>query len=267
MIYGPHPAAHGFVADRSIITNARNHLGRRFVLNVDLKDFFPGITRKRIYARLRAEPYGFHSRVANLIAALATNRFGRLPQGSPSSPIIANIVAAGLDADLANLCGSLGCRYTRYVDDITVSTSRSEFPPDVARYPNASGTSQVVIGDRMSQIISDHGFRINYSKCRLQNHWTRQMCTGLVVNSSRAPSPPRYYIRRLRSLVDHWKKHGWQHAAEILQSKDNRKRLESRKELLDHVVGRIHYIEAVRGDGDRISERLLSTVRSLPSGY
>ena len=100
-VYGPHPAVHGFRSKRSIVTNARNHLGRSYVLNVDIADFFPTITRKRIYGRLIAAPYSLNEKVANLIAALSTNFFEQLPQGSPSSPIIANILTAELDNDLA----------------------------------------------------------------------------------------------------------------------------------------------------------------------
>ena len=188
-IYGPHPAVHGFLSDRSIVTNAQNHVRSRYILNVDLADFFSSITKKRIYGRLVSAPYSLSKRVANLIAALSTNVYSRLPQGSPSSPVLANIVASGLDSDLANLCGSLGCWYTRYADDITISTSRREMPRQLARYPNARGTGQVVIGDRLLDVIERHGFRINDRKSRLQSYWTRQLCTGLVVNGDRI-SPP-----------------------------------------------------------------------------
>lgn len=265
-IYGPHPAVHGFRSERSILTNAQQHLGRRYVLNIDLEDFFPSVTRKRIFGRLVAEPYSFNPKVANLIAALSTNVYSRLPQGSPSSPVIANIVAAGLDTALARICGSLGCWYTRYADDITISTSRDQLPPSLARYPKARGTGQVVIGDGLVAAIENNGFRINARKSRLQSHWTRQMCTGLVVNGDRV-SPPRSYIRRLRSLVDHWRKNGWQEAAEVLHSKDNRPLIHDRQDLANHVNGRIAYLRMVRGQNDRVSDRLAQIVISLPPGH
>ncbi len=261
-IYGPHPGAHGFVIQRSILTNARNHTGRRYILNVDLADFFPSITRKRIYGRLVAAPYSLDQKVANLIAALSTDVYSRLPQGSPSSPVLANIVASELDSDLAKLCGSLGCWYTRYADDITIST-RGEMPPQLARYPNALGTGQVVIGDRLLDVIQRHGFRINDRKSRLQSYWTRQLCTGLVVNSDRI-SPPRSYIRRLRSLIDHWQKNGWQDAAQVLHSRENRPLFADRQALMNHVTGRIGYLKMVRGQNDPVSQRLDRIVACLP---
>ena len=64
-IYGPHPAVHGFRTGRSIVTNAQRHAGSCYVLNVDLADFFPSITRKRIFGRLVAPPYHFSEKVAN----------------------------------------------------------------------------------------------------------------------------------------------------------------------------------------------------------
>ena len=265
-VYGPHPAVHGFRSQRSIITNAQNHIGRQFVLNIDLEDFFPRISRKRIYGRLVALPYAFDSDVANLIAALATNAYSRLPQGSPCSPVLANMVAAELDSDLAKLCGSLHCRYTRYADDITISTSRSTLSPDLARYPNALDTGQVIIGDRLRDVIERHNFRINDRKCRLQSNWTRQVCTGLVVNSQRI-TPPRKYIRRLRALIDHWNRNGWQSAAQGLHAKENRPLFSDRQRFKSHVLGRIAYLRMVRGSDDPISERLERIVANIPANH
>jgi RNA-directed DNA polymerase len=265
-LYGPHPAVHGFLADRSIVTNAKCHLGRRYVLNIDLADFFPSITRKRIYGRLVAEPYGLDKKVANLIAALSTNRYARLPQGSPSSPVIANMVTAQLDADLAELCGQLRCRYTRYADDMTISTARGEMSPDLARYPNAQGTGQVIIGDRLTAAIERNGFRINHRKSRLYSHSTRQICTGLVVNGEN-PSPHREYMRHLRSLVDHWRRNGWRDAAQVLHEKENRRLLEDRQKLVNHVNGRINFVKMVRGEHDQICDRLERIIASFPEDH
>ena len=265
-VYGPHPAAHGFLSNRSIVTNAQNHLARRYVLNIDLADFFPSITQQRIFGRLVAAPYSFDSKVANLIASLSTNVYSRLPQGSPSSPVIANIVAAELDAEIAKLCGPLGCWYTRYADDITISTSRAKLSPEIARYPTASGTGQVIIGDKLANIIERNGFRLNDRKSRLQSYWTRQMCTGLVVNGDYV-SLPRSYIRRLRSLIHHWQKEGWQDAAQGLHQKENRPLIEGRQGLVNHVKGRISYLRMVRGQNDPMSQRLDQIVMSIPDGH
>lgn len=262
-IYGPHPAVHGFLPKHSIVCNAKQHVERKFVLNIDIADFFPSITRKRIYGRLVSPPYSFHSNIANIIGSLATNAYWVLPQGSPSSPVIANMITAGLDRDIANLCGMYRCWYSRYADDITISTSRRQMPPDLARYPNALGTGQVIIGDRLTHLIEYHGFEINHQKSRLQSHWTRQLCTGLVVNTSKL-SPPKSYIRRLRSLIDHWQRRGWQHAAMLLHEKERRPLFGSRQELMNHAIGRINYLGMVRGNDDAVMQRLKQSIGALP---
>ena len=265
-VYGPHPAVHGFVPHRSVATNARAHVGQRYVLNVDLADYFPSITRKRIFGRLTSEPYAFQTPVASAIASLSTNFFAQLPQGSPSSPVIANLITAGMDADLAELCGRLRCRFTRYADDISISTSRGEMPPQIARYPNARGTGQVVIGDALAGVIGRHGFQINHQKSRLQSYWTRQMCTGLVVNGDR-PSIRRPYIRHLRALIDHWQKRGWQDAAQVLHLKENRPLIESRETFVNYVMGKIGYLKMVRGQDDAVFQRLDRIIKAIPNGY
>ena len=265
-IYGPHPAVHGFVAKKSIVTNAQGHLGRRYVLNIDLADFFPSITQKRIYGRLISEPYSLNPIVANIVASLATNAYSQLPQGSPSSPVIANMIAAELDTKIAKLCGPLGCWYTRYADDITISTSRNEMSPHIARYPNALGTGQVIVGDRLAAIIKEQGFEINDRKSRLQSYWTRQMCTGLVVNGDKV-SIPRPFMRHLRSLIYHWRNGGWQDAISFLHAKENRTNIDTREKLVSHVIGKINYMKSVRGQDDYICQRFSNTVKSIPENH
>ena len=265
-VYGPHPAVHGFREGRSIVTNAREHLGSKFLLNIDLEDFFYSITRKRVFGRLTAAPYYLNPRVANAIASLTTNAYSRLPQGSPTSPVVANIVAAGLDDELAKLSGTLACWYTRYADDISISTTRNQFPPGLARYPNARGTGQVVLGDALVDLVERHDFKVNESKTRLQSYWTRQSCTGLVVNGPRL-TPPRRYIRRLRSLVHHWQRNGWADAARVLHEKENRVLFSSREELTSHVIGRLSYLKMVRGPADIVCKHFQNVVDSIPVGH
>ena len=204
--------------------------------------------------------------VANLIASLATNSYQRLPQGSPSSPVIANIVAAGMDADIAKLCGPLGCRYTRYADDIAISKLRGEMPPSIARYPNALGTGQVIIGDRLARVIHNHGFKINDQKSRLQSYGMRQMCTGLIVNSDK-PSPRRRYIRRLRTLVHHWQKKGWEDAVFVFNRYEKRRSIKVREQLVNHVKGKIAYLKMVRGLDDPVVKRIELIFDSIPQDY
>ena len=261
-IGGESGAVHGFVKGKSIVTNASNHAARNYVLNLDLEDFFPSITRERIYGRLRRGPYILEPKIAHLIASLATDSESRLPQGSPSSPTIANAVASRLDSDMIRLCRSYGCWYTRYADDITISTSRNRLAWQIARYPSTRGTIPVVLGDALVDVIEDNGFRVNHTKTRLQYKSSRQMCTGLIVNTDRV-SPPRKYIRKTRSTLHHWSVGGWNEAGGVVTSKENRRRFDDRLAFTNHVKGKINYIGMARGFQDAVFKRLREVIGLL----
>src|SRR5262245_52381812 len=117
-LYRPRNPVHGFVAKRSVKTNALAHLHRRFVVNIDLKDFFPTISQKRVKGMLLS--LGIDARVAEIIARICCNN-GHLPQGAPSSPVLSNMICFRLDKNLMGLAKEARCIYTRYADDITLS--------------------------------------------------------------------------------------------------------------------------------------------------
>lgn len=202
-----HDASHGFRTKRSIVSNALPHAGKRVVINMDLKDFFPTITYARVKGMFVA--FGYPEKVAMPLALLCTDaerdkveidgrtwsvaREGRrLPQGAPSSPAIANIIANRLDKRLAGAAKKLGFTYTRYADDMT-------FSGDAA--PGTSAINRMIWQAR--QIAEAEGFTVNDKKTRVMGSGTRQDVTGLVVNTR--PAVPRGERRRFRA---------WLHAAE-----------------------------------------------------
>src|SRR6266851_479245 len=95
LIYQPRPCAQGFILGRSILSNASLHTSKRFVLNIDLADFFPSINVARIRGLFMAPPYGLDPNVATVIAQLCTYD-DTLPQGAPTSPIISNMICSRL---------------------------------------------------------------------------------------------------------------------------------------------------------------------------
>jgi len=113
-----HPAAHGFERGRSIVTNARPHVGRRVVIKLDIVDFFPATTAARIDAYFRR--IGWDAAAAALLTRLTTHE-GGLPQGAPTSPRLANLVNFAFDARLARRVAHRKGAYTRYADDLTIS--------------------------------------------------------------------------------------------------------------------------------------------------
>ena len=131
LVYKPRPAAQGFVQGRSIVSNALRHVGKSYVLNIDLKDFFPSIHFGRVRGLFMAQPYGVGAPASRFLAQLCCSQ-GKLPQGAPTSPIVSNMICSKLDGDLQKLAKKYRCTYTRYADDITFSTTAKEFPEDLA---------------------------------------------------------------------------------------------------------------------------------------
>jgi RNA-directed DNA polymerase len=78
--YQPKHSTHGFVRERSILTNTRVHVGAGVILNIDLKDFFPSIHIGRVIGRLRARPFECPKKGATILAQLCCHD-GSLPQG------------------------------------------------------------------------------------------------------------------------------------------------------------------------------------------
>jgi len=173
--------SHGFRRGRSIYTNAYEHRHKRFVLNLDLADFFPSINFGRVRGFfIKSVDFKLNPAVATAIAQIACFE-NSLPQGSPCSPVIADLVAGALDARLVKLAKSARCTYTRYADDITFSTNKKLFPLDIA-YQNSLSLSEWHLSEKLASRINGAGFSINVPKTRMQGRHTRQLVTGLTVN-------------------------------------------------------------------------------------
>jgi RNA-directed DNA polymerase len=191
--------AHGFKRKRSIITNASEHRGRRYVFNIDLEDFFPSINFGRVRGYfIRDKNFALNEVVATVIAQLACHE-NSLPQGSPCSPVISNLVAHVLDMHLVGLASSAGCTYSRYADDLTFSTNKNIFPARVAE--SVEGEPHLwQPGRELQRLIKHSGFRINPAKTHMQYRASRQTVTGLVVN--RRINVRQEYRHTVRAMVN-----------------------------------------------------------------
>lgn len=176
------PFIQGFVREKSIVTNARLHRNKRWVLNIDIEDFFGSINFGRVRGIFIADKaFKLDPAVATLIAQISCrNNF--LPQGAPTSPIISNIVARPLDIKLIDFANRYGLRYSRYADDITFSTRKKEFPTELASRTADEETHYWILSEGLRHTFIKSGFTINDKKTRLQYRDSRQVVTGLVVN-------------------------------------------------------------------------------------
>ena len=197
-----HPAAQGFAPGRSILTNATPHVGRGVVVNLDLKDFFPTLTWKRVKGKFRG--LGYPEAVATVLALICTEPDvdeveldgqrlyaargpRRLPQGAPTSPALTNLICWRLDKRLAGLAAKLGFTYTRYADDMTFSASGE-----------AAGKASLLL-KFVGEIVASEGFNVHPDKTRVMRAHSRQEVTGLVVNER--IGVPRDTLRRFRALL------------------------------------------------------------------
>jgi hypothetical protein len=199
----PHEAAAAYRSGRSIRDNAGLHAGRAIVARLDLEEFFPSISFRRVKGLLTA--VGYNEGVATLLALLATEppritvtlngerrhvALGerRLPQGACTSPAISNLLCRRLDARLTGLAGVHEFRYSRYADDLLFSTDRADAPLGAFLHD-------------ARRIIAAEGFRVNEGKTAVMRRQHRQVATGLVVNE--APHVSREDLRRFRAFLHH----------------------------------------------------------------
>lgn len=188
--------AHGFKRERSINTNARPHRNRRFVFNLDLSDFFGSIHFGRVYGFfIKDTNFALDEKVASLLAQIACFE-SKLPQGSPCSPVISNLIGHILDVHLVRLAAKTGCTYTRYADDLTFSTNQLIFPSSIAKI---TVNHEWATGNELERLIKKCGFGVNPKKTRMQYYGSRQEVTGLVVN--RKLNVRSEYRHKVRAMV------------------------------------------------------------------
>lgn len=213
-VYKIKPAAHGFVIDKNIVTNAKNHVKRRYVFNMDLENFFEQIHFGRVRGMLMSPPYSIGAEAALVIAQIACYK-GRLPQGAPTSPILTNMVCAPLDTQLTKLAKKYNLHYSRYADDISFSSYRDELPTGIV-YMDLEGMH---IGKELREILSKNSFTVNTNKTRMFDYRKRQEVTGLVVNQY--VNIKREYIKKLRSILYHCRQDGIYVTAKVYVEKGN----------------------------------------------
>lgn len=264
-LYKPNPRATAFLSNSSIVRNASFHTRKRFVFNIDLQDFFPSITFARVRAMLISKPYSLTPETATVIAHLATVD-GKLPQGSPCSPVISNMICASLDTQLRTLAKKHKSSYTRYADDITFSfyVPMQYLPEDIVVLGGDEGertTHTVSVGIVLGQIISKKGFKINPKKVRLQRRDEKQVVTGLVVNQK--VNVDRRYIRKTSAMIHSLSILGAENANLIHKAKSP----EASTELSAHVFGRLLFIHQVKSVDSSVYRRLAMRFNQIETPY
>lgn len=262
--YDPPVNVHGFVPGRSPRSNASRHRRQTWVLKFDLDEFFPSINFGRVRGMFMAFPFDYPAPVATLLAHICCYE-NELPQGAPTSPIVSNFICRGLDVELGRLARAERCFYTRYADDVCLSTDRSSFPTGLASYePSAPAT----LGKQLTSIIVANGFSINPEKTRLMRRTQRQRVTGLLVNEKL--NVPSEYVRNLRNLLHIWERYGQADAAAAFERAGGRKNWPPDKPAPAFnliVRGRVQYVGSIKGWSSSGYRQLASTLQRVDPSF
>ncbi len=187
--------SYGYQKNKSIYDNALIHKNKKYVFNIDLKDFFNSISFGRVRGYfIKNKYFELDKHIATLIAQTACWN-NLLPQGSPLSPIITILIGEILDHRILLLTHKVKCNYTRYVDDLSFSTNLKIFPPEIAIQDN---TGKWIIGNQLKKIIYDCHFEPNENKISMQYKNSRQVSVGLVVNKK--IDVQREYYKYVRAM-------------------------------------------------------------------
>lgn len=262
-VHRPHrECAHGFVRGCNIRTNAAPHVGTRYLLNLDLEDYFGSINFGRVYGLFKAPPFRYTSALAAVVANICCDA-NSLPQGAPTSPVIANMLSSRLDVRLSALARSHRSNYTRYADDISFSfyVPRSLLPRGIVHVDGEA----VSLGDDLLSIIEDEGFRPNMSKVRLASRASHMEVTGITVNEF--PNVKREYLRQIGSMLYAWERWGHDCAQHDFDRyydplRGHRKGAVDIEEVLR---GRLNFVRTVRGGRANVYNRLAARFNDLIS--
>jgi RNA-directed DNA polymerase len=255
----PHRLAFGFVLNKSIVDNAKIHLNKNYVYNIDLKDFFHSFDRKKVKKVFSQEPFNLKDDkepIAFLLASLCTHPLLIddktkivLPQGSPTSPTLTNIICIRLDRRLNGLAKKMRIKYSRYADDITFSSDSNVF-------------KDAEFQTELKRIIEeDQNLVINPKKTRLQYTLNRQEVTGLTVNEK--VNVQKRYVKQIRMWIYYWENYGYKRAQQLFSNdyfKDKGHIMSGKPNLVNVLSGKLDFLKMVKGEQD-------STYASLKNRY
>lgn len=212
------PSCKGFRKGSSTLDNAMPHIGANTILNLDLKDFFPTVTAKQVYNVFKT--IGYNKLIATVFTNICTYE-NVLPQGSPCSPMLANLSAWTLDLRIQGYVGKRGISYTRYADDLSFS--------------GLNPSKVVKIIPMIKTIIDNENFVVNHKKTRIASSARAKIVTGLVINEDNIGIGKQKY-KDLRAKIHH---------LTLPHEQTNEK-------LLYHVSGWLSYLNSV--DKERLKK-------------
>jgi RNA-directed DNA polymerase len=230
---------HGFVVNPhylgpqcNIVENAKAHINKKHVLNIDLKDFFPGIPARQVKEIFSSACFNFSEQIAIALTLLSTFA-GRLPTGAPTSPVISNFACLKLDSDLKNFASENKLTYTRYADDLTFSSDA------------------LITNDNLLDIIliiNQNHFQINEKKVHLKASHRRQTVTGLTVNTK--VNVNRKLLKKIRAMLHDLTTNGIDAATQRHLNIKTDIETKHRLKFIQRLEAYINFTGQVRGQAD-----------------
>jgi len=232
---------HGFVVNPhylgthcNIVENAKVHIGKKQVLNIDLKDFFPSISASQVKEVFTSECFNFNDSVATALTLLTTYE-GKLPIGAPTSPVISNFICLKLDHDLKEFCDTNDLSFSRYADDLTFSADT------------------LISNDTVLDIINlikRNNFHINEKKLRLKLSNRKQTVTGLTVNEK--VNVDRKLLKKIRAMLHDMTTNGIDYATNRHFKWSVKIEIKHKAKFINRLEGYINFVGQVRGKNDKL---------------
>ena len=244
-MYPVRKPVHGYVTGRSVKSNATSHLKQRFILNLDVKDFFSSITERRTSGILHS--IGVPNDVAETIARICCYA-GHLPQGGPASPVLSNMVCFRLDRALLKLAKDGKCIYTRYADDISLSSLRPLAYLFDGALPSTGQVAPELLSAALQAAFTSNGFALNSEKIHYADKHSRRIVTGLKVNEGL--NVDRRFVRNVRATLFAVEKDAA--AAQTRYTAD----FGGKTNIAAHLKGKIAWLGNVKGHADPVYRAL-----------
>jgi RNA-directed DNA polymerase len=188
-----HDAASAYRKNRSIFDNASRHATSKYLLRMDLVQFFPSIKQVDLAKYIADRPSLFSSwseRDIDTFCRLVC-RNGALTIGAPTSPALSNALCYDLDVELDSLSRRMNVTYTRYADDLFFSTTQAnvlrEIEEEVPRI--------------LRHITVPASLALNPVKTRHSSKRGARRVTGIILGSDGQPHIGRKLKRRIRALI------------------------------------------------------------------
>lgn len=247
-----HTASHAFRTGDSIVKCAAVHENARWIIKIDIADFFGSITEIQVYRIFRS--FGYNALISFEMARICTDKLiksakykldswnvraqdrkigdytqkvlGRLPQGAPTSPMLSNLAMIELDAQIAAIAEEAGLRYTRYSDDMTFST-RGHFTRQAA----------VEIVANVASVLKKKGLYLNKAKTKIVPPGARKVVLGLLAHGN-LPTLSKDFKANLRQHIYYLQKHG-------IENHVQKRDFDSIGGLYRHLLGLINFANMV----------------------